>query len=196
MCPLPGWASSGQRRDASSPAQRPVIAGRYAMNMRAADAIVSRAPKAMKIFPISEVWSQRGTVVSRGACRRLAVLEAEAIATRLRGRGSWLFGRGQRPIDGVELVGGDRAGARPAPLRRPACPPRPAARCWPFRTWPPTFPWRRRAAHRPPSFAHWRWRPMRVSRARCRRSHRRPAFRRLCCSRSDFDAACVDLRWA
>ena len=31
---------------------------RYAMNIRAADAIVSRAPKAMKIFPIREVWSQ------------------------------------------------------------------------------------------------------------------------------------------
>ena len=28
------------------------------MNMRAADAIVSSAPKAMKILPISEVWSQ------------------------------------------------------------------------------------------------------------------------------------------
>ena len=28
------------------------------MNMRAADAMVSRAPKPMKIFPISEVWSQ------------------------------------------------------------------------------------------------------------------------------------------
>jgi hypothetical protein len=27
----------------------------YAMNMRAADAIVSSAPKAIKIFPISEV---------------------------------------------------------------------------------------------------------------------------------------------
>ena len=27
----------------------------YAMNMRAAEAIVSRAPKAMKIFPISDV---------------------------------------------------------------------------------------------------------------------------------------------
>ena len=26
--------------------------------MRAAEAIVSKAPKAMKIFPISEVWSQ------------------------------------------------------------------------------------------------------------------------------------------
>ena len=30
----------------------------YAMNIRAADASVSRPPKAMKIFPISEVWSQ------------------------------------------------------------------------------------------------------------------------------------------
>ena len=30
----------------------------YAMNMRAADAIVSSAPKAMNILPISEVWSQ------------------------------------------------------------------------------------------------------------------------------------------
>jgi hypothetical protein len=30
----------------------------YAMNIRAAEAIVSSAPKPMKIFPISEVWSQ------------------------------------------------------------------------------------------------------------------------------------------
>ena len=30
----------------------------YAMNIRAAEAIVSSAPKAMKIFPISEVSSQ------------------------------------------------------------------------------------------------------------------------------------------
>ena len=28
------------------------------MNIRAAEAMVSNAPKAMKIFPISEVWSQ------------------------------------------------------------------------------------------------------------------------------------------
>ena len=28
------------------------------MNMRAAEAIVSSAPKPMKIFPIREVWSQ------------------------------------------------------------------------------------------------------------------------------------------
>ena len=28
------------------------------MNMRAAEATVSSAPKAMKILPISEVWSQ------------------------------------------------------------------------------------------------------------------------------------------
>ena len=31
--------------------------GRYAMNMRAADATVSSAPKAMKTFPISDVLS-------------------------------------------------------------------------------------------------------------------------------------------
>src|ERR1700681_4050415 len=30
----------------------------YAMNMRAAEAIVSSAPKPIKIFPIREVWSQ------------------------------------------------------------------------------------------------------------------------------------------
>ena len=30
----------------------------HAMNMRAAEAIVSNAPKPMKIFPIREVWSQ------------------------------------------------------------------------------------------------------------------------------------------
>ena len=33
------------------------LPGRYAMNMRAADASVSRAPKAMKTFPISDVLS-------------------------------------------------------------------------------------------------------------------------------------------
>ena len=33
-------------------------ADRYAMSIRAADAIVSSAPKAMKIFPISEVLSR------------------------------------------------------------------------------------------------------------------------------------------
>ena len=30
----------------------------HAMNMRAAEAMVSSAPKPMKIFPIREVWSQ------------------------------------------------------------------------------------------------------------------------------------------
>ena len=58
MCPLRGvgfkWAANGDP-DAEMP--RPVP-GSYAMNMRAADAIVSRAPKAMKIFPISEVLSR------------------------------------------------------------------------------------------------------------------------------------------
>ena len=49
------WAAlggSGLRPGRALP--RPVR-GAYAMNMRAAEAIVSNAPKAMKIFPISEV---------------------------------------------------------------------------------------------------------------------------------------------
>ena len=58
MCPLPGWASSGRQADPDAALPRPVARQRYAMNMRAADAIVSKAPKAMKIFPISEVLSQ------------------------------------------------------------------------------------------------------------------------------------------
>ena len=53
MCLLPGWASSGQADEAAC--GRALVASRYAMNIRAADAIVSRAPKAMKILPISEV---------------------------------------------------------------------------------------------------------------------------------------------
>ena len=36
-------------------AQRPGHETSHAMNIRAAEAIVSKAPKAMKIFPISEV---------------------------------------------------------------------------------------------------------------------------------------------
>src|SRR5216683_4498652 len=39
-------------------AQRPGRGSTQAMNMRAAEAIVSSAPKLMKIFPIREVWSQ------------------------------------------------------------------------------------------------------------------------------------------
>ena len=60
MCPLAGWASSGaEAADADALAQRAGAADNcYAMNMRAAEAIVSSAPKAMKILPISEVWSQ------------------------------------------------------------------------------------------------------------------------------------------
>src|SRR6185312_2796259 len=52
MCPLPGWSSSGAGRQAP----RPDTVG-YAMNIRAADATVSSAPKAMKTFPISDVLS-------------------------------------------------------------------------------------------------------------------------------------------
>ena len=47
---------SDQRFDADAPT--PVNRKRQVMNMRAAEAIVSSAPKPMKIFPISEVWSQ------------------------------------------------------------------------------------------------------------------------------------------
>jgi hypothetical protein len=53
MCPLARWASSGvlePRAWAASEAE-----ARYAMNMRAAEATVSSAPKPMKIFPINEV---------------------------------------------------------------------------------------------------------------------------------------------
>ena len=39
-------------------AQRPGNETDQVMNMRAAEAIVSSAPKPMNIFPISEVWSQ------------------------------------------------------------------------------------------------------------------------------------------
>src|SRR6267378_4673628 len=60
MCPLAGWASSGTspmpgRGDRARPGMMAVL---YAISMRAADAIVSSAPKPMKIFPISEAWSQ------------------------------------------------------------------------------------------------------------------------------------------
>ena len=43
------WGRARTRRAASGPDES------YAMNIRAAEAIVSNAPKAMKIFPISEV---------------------------------------------------------------------------------------------------------------------------------------------
>jgi len=43
--------ASKTRVNALRPGQEPA----YAMNIRAAEAIVSNAPKAMKIFPISEV---------------------------------------------------------------------------------------------------------------------------------------------
>jgi hypothetical protein len=68
MCLQAGWASSGvipQRggRGRVHPGVNAVafIPGSgdiHAMNMRAAEAMVSSAPKPMKIFPISEVWSQ------------------------------------------------------------------------------------------------------------------------------------------
>ena len=53
----------------------------HAMNMRAAEAIVSNAPKAMKIFPISEVWSQVELRCCGHAPARPRRGLAEAIAT-------------------------------------------------------------------------------------------------------------------
>src|SRR5579863_2661960 len=50
----------------------------YAMNMRAAEAIVSNAPKAMKIFPIREVSSQvEPSLVAAGAGGGFAVADDE-----------------------------------------------------------------------------------------------------------------------
>ena len=59
MCPLAGWPSSGlvlgQRESDAFGWSEGVI---YDRNIRAAEAIVSSAPKPMKIFPMMEVWSQ------------------------------------------------------------------------------------------------------------------------------------------
>ena len=54
------WAPALQRTASQGlrAALRPGHVKHYAMNMRAADASVSRPPKAMKILPISEVWPQ------------------------------------------------------------------------------------------------------------------------------------------
>ena len=76
------------------------------MNMRAAEAIVSRAPKAMKIFPISEVWSQVELSLLRcqhGRRRR----RAWPRPSRRVCVGGVLL---QRAIDIVELIGGDHRG--------------------------------------------------------------------------------------
>ena len=69
MCPLAGWSSSGTGEVTDAPTSLPGVsiipaapprsdlrrAAAQAMNMRAAEAIVSSAPKPMKILPISEV---------------------------------------------------------------------------------------------------------------------------------------------
>jgi hypothetical protein len=52
------WGSRGTGRDVASGAGANDAKSNYAMNIRAAEAIVSSAPKPMKIFPIKEVWSQ------------------------------------------------------------------------------------------------------------------------------------------
>ena len=59
MCPLAGWASRGLKEAArthfAASGAHPASLQPHAMNIRAAEAIVSNAPKAMKTFPISEV---------------------------------------------------------------------------------------------------------------------------------------------
>jgi hypothetical protein len=54
----PGSAEQREERCTASGTRGTRLRTAYAMNMRAADASVSRPPKAMKIFPISEVWPQ------------------------------------------------------------------------------------------------------------------------------------------
>lgn len=51
------------------------------MNMRASEAIVSKAPKAMKILPISEVWSQVEDSLPDASSGAAEAGLAEAIAT-------------------------------------------------------------------------------------------------------------------
>jgi hypothetical protein len=57
MCPLAGWASRGWQGVGKACPGRgdPGHEADQAMNIRAAEAMVSNAPKAIKIFPISEV---------------------------------------------------------------------------------------------------------------------------------------------
>src|SRR5215211_1771834 len=84
MCLLAGWASSGMsltlaaRHLGGAPRRR---VSRYAMNMRAAEATVSSAPKAMKIFPISEVSSQVELSLLAGAAAAALTTLFDAIAT-------------------------------------------------------------------------------------------------------------------
>ena len=85
----------------------------HAMNMRAAEAIVSSAPKPMKIFPISEVWSQVElslllALPATRARRRAAGGSAEAMRDGAAGASRFV----QRAIDVVELIGGDDLGFR------------------------------------------------------------------------------------
>ena len=115
MCPLAGWASSGRfrrtgarRRLRSFPADG---GNRYAMNMRAAEAIVSSAPKPMKIFPISEVWSQVefALLLAASPARRRSDAAARPRPSRA-GRSAGWRALVQRAIDIVELIGGNDLG--------------------------------------------------------------------------------------
>jgi len=89
------------------------------MNMRAAEAIVSNAPKARKIFPIREVWSQAESSLLAAMGRR--------------GGAGWRLGRRQRhdrrrgpgflqrAVEVVELIGGHDFGS-PAGWLSAGCP--------------------------------------------------------------------------
>ena len=59
----------------------------YAMNMRAAEAIVSNAPKPMKIFPISEVSSEVELSSLLAATSGAGVAGASAAAIVMTGAG-------------------------------------------------------------------------------------------------------------
>ena len=97
-------------RNERFPASERRPAETYAMNMRAAEAIVSSAPKPMKIFPIREVWSQVELslllLAITGAVAAATGASAEAIARVGAGWAAFV----QRAIDVVELIGGDDLG--------------------------------------------------------------------------------------
>src|ERR1019366_1836614 len=79
----PGSAAhrrSRAKRDPERAAQHPGHGCAYAMNMRAAEAMVSSAPKPMKIFPIREVWSQVELSLLLAAKTGATGTSAEAIA--------------------------------------------------------------------------------------------------------------------
>ena len=157
LCPGRGAALPG-RCQASSGRAAPLA---YAINIRAADAIVSNAPKPMKIFPISEVWSQ--------------VEVSWLVVAIFRGAGRLFGARRPRPSF-LGLPAGSllSASARSTSLSWSAATTwvstadwasaemsaRPAERHWPARS----SPWRCRTASRRLPTVHWHWRPMAAAR--------------------------------